>query len=49
MDPATLEATLIENVRSTWRSISAETLNNLMYMRPDRMEACLKKRGDFNK
>ena len=35
-DPATSEATLIENVRSVWRSISAETLDNLMCGMPQR-------------
>lgn len=47
MGPTTSEATLIENVRSAWRSISADVLDNLLCEMPKRMRACVKKHGDF--
>ena len=48
MDLVTSEATLIENVCSTWCSISAKVLDNLMCEMPERMRACVEKCGDFS-
>ena len=50
IDPATSEATLIENVRLAWCSISTETLDNLICGMPERMRARVqKRRGIINK
>ena len=47
MAPASSEMTLIRNVRSAWRSISAETLDSLICGMPERMRACVAKCGGF--
>ncbi|XP_043229039.1 uncharacterized protein LOC122385098 [Amphibalanus amphitrite] len=47
MAPASSETALIRNLRSAWSSISGETLDNLMCGMPERMRACVRKRGGY--
>ena len=44
---ATSRDGLVDSLKLAWRKIPRETLNNLISGTPERMQACVKKRGGY--